>query len=187
MAPGKEDSTIWLDIMHLTAKNIVSLHLQIDSREPLPLEHWRPVGAEEAEDEEEDSLEEANGSPGEQQQPCVTANCRTWITITIPSELVGIPPGIGLPAPPPPQQKPDSPATKTKPLPGDANASGKPMPPFPPQPMPNSRSRGQPSSAKNRPASQSTPIPQNSTSVAPSPTTSVYPPVSFFPLLNGQI
>lgn len=45
--------------------------------------------------EEGESLE-----PFVQQQlllngPCLTANCKTWITITIPSELVGIPPGIG--------------------------------------------------------------------------------------------
>lgn len=83
--------------------------LQIDSLEmlaPVPQTFRAAGGPEEAEDEEEDeSMEATNaggggangGIPADQLGPCVTANCRTWITITIPSELVGIPPGIGLP------------------------------------------------------------------------------------------
>uniref|UniRef100_A0A915N7S2 Uncharacterized protein n=1 Tax=Meloidogyne javanica TaxID=6303 RepID=A0A915N7S2_MELJA len=161
----------------------------VDSREilipppPPPLQPWRRLKNITQNEEEEN--EEENIEPFEQQQqnlllngPCLTANCKTWITITIPSELVGIPSGIGsnnggggkkeengngrhrLIVPPKPL-----PTIESKPL----------MPPFPPKPMPKPlphRSRGSPS-PKNRPKGATTTTVNSNLSSA---TTKAYPP-----------
>uniref|UniRef100_A0A914N6M9 Uncharacterized protein n=1 Tax=Meloidogyne incognita TaxID=6306 RepID=A0A914N6M9_MELIC len=161
----------------------------VDSREilipppPPPLQPWRRL-KNITQNEEEENKEE-NIEPFEQQQqnlllngPCLTANCKTWITITIPSELVGIPSGIGsnnggggkneenvngrhrLIVPPKPL-----PTIESKPS----------MPPFPPKPMPKPlphRSRGSPS-PKNRPKGATTTTVNSTLSSA---TTKAYPP-----------
>nr|CAD2171770.1 unnamed protein product [Meloidogyne enterolobii] len=161
----------------------------VDSREilipppPPPLQPWRRLKNITQNEEEEN--EEENIEPFEQQQqnlllngPCLTANCKTWITITIPSELVGIPSGIGsnnggggkkeengngrhrLIVPPKPL-----PTIESKPS----------MPPFPPKPMPKPlphRSRGSPS-PKNRPKGATTTTVNSNLSSA---TTKAYPP-----------
>nr|CAD2196031.1 unnamed protein product [Meloidogyne enterolobii] len=162
----------------------------VDSREilipppPPPLQPWRRL-KNITQNEEEENKEE-NIEPFEQQQqnlllngPCLTANCKTWITITIPSELVGIPSGIG--------------SNNGGGGKNEENVNGrhrlivpvskaittiesKPsMPPFPPKPMPKPlphRSRGSPS-PKNRPKGATTTTVNSTLSSA---TTKAYPP-----------